>query len=49
MVARCDRGIAGVSKHHQDFVSFTSRQVLDIYSPLNFPLTNPDVLEATFK
>ena len=42
-------GIAGVSKHHQDVVSFASRQVLDIYSPVNFPLTNPDVLEAMFK
>ena len=42
-------GVAGVSKHHQDIVSFTSRQVLDTYSPVNFPLTNPDVLERTLK
>ncbi len=42
-------GVAGVSKHHQDIVSFTSRQVLDTYSPVNFPLTNPDVLQRTLK
>ena len=42
-------GVAGVSKHHQDIVSFTARQVLDTYSPVNFPLTNPDVLERTLK
>jgi polyhydroxyalkanoate synthase subunit PhaC len=42
-------GIAGISKHHEDVVSFTSRQVLDVFSPVNFPLTNPEVLETTLK
>jgi polyhydroxyalkanoate synthase subunit PhaC len=42
-------GIAGVSKHHQDVVSFMSRQILDVFSPVNFPVTNPEVLETTLK
>ncbi len=42
-------GIEGVSKHHEDVVSFTARQLLDVFSPVNFPLTNPEVLETTVK
>jgi len=41
------RGPPGVSKAHGDIVSFTARQVLDVLSPSNFPLTNPEVLAAT--
>jgi polyhydroxyalkanoate synthase subunit PhaC len=40
-------GIKGVSKHHLDMVNFTARQILDMCSPYNFPLTNPQVLTAT--
>lgn len=42
-------GVEGVSKHHEDVVSFVARQFLDVASPANFPLTNPDVLEATVR
>src|SRR5574338_1054130 len=42
-------GVEGVSKHHQDVVSFTARQILDVFSPVNFPLTNPAVIDATIK
>lgn len=42
-------GIEGVSKHHQDVVSFVARQLLDVCSPVNSPLTNPDVLQTTLK
>ena len=42
-------GVEGVSKHHEDVVSFVTRQLLDVVSPANFPLTNPDVLDATLK
>lgn len=42
-------GVPGVSPHHQDMVSFSARQLLDIFSPANFLLTNPEVLERTAK
>ena len=42
-------GIGGVSKHHEDVVSFVARQLLDMVSPANFPLSNPDVLEQTIR
>ena len=42
-------GVYGVSKHHEDVVSFVTRQLLDVVSPANFPLTNPEVLDATVK
>jgi polyhydroxyalkanoate synthase subunit PhaC len=40
-------GIDGVSKHHEQVVSFVARQMLDMLSPVNFIATNPEVLEAT--
>lgn len=39
-------GVSGVSKHHEEMVSFVARQLLDVVSPANFPATNPQVLEA---
>jgi polyhydroxyalkanoate synthase len=42
-------GIAGVSPHHQNVVSFAARQLLDVTSPSNFALTNPELLETTTK
>ena len=38
-------GVPGVSRHHEDIVSFLARQALDIVSPANFPFTNPEVIE----
>ena len=32
-------GIYGVSKHHEDVISFVARQMLDMVSPANFPIT----------
>lgn len=40
-------GVQGVSRHHEDVVSFVARQLLDIFAPSNFPLTNPEILKAT--
>ncbi len=34
-------GVLGVTRHHEDMVSFAMRQVLDIMAPTNFPATNP--------
>ena len=39
--------IPGTTHHHQDVVSFAARQWLDIFSPGNFALTNPEVLTYT--
>jgi polyhydroxyalkanoate synthase len=42
-------GPPGVAKSHSDVVSFGVRQILDVFSPSNFVLTNPEVLAATAK
>jgi polyhydroxyalkanoate synthase len=41
--------VKGVEAHHEHIVSFVARQMLDVVSPANFLLTNPDVLETTFQ
>ncbi|KAB2832323.1 MAG: poly-beta-hydroxybutyrate polymerase, partial [Candidatus Dadabacteria bacterium] len=40
-------GVPGVNKHHEDVVSFVTRQILDIFAPSNFILTNPEILRRT--
>jgi polyhydroxyalkanoate synthase len=42
-------GIRGVSRHHEQAVSFAARQALDICSPSNFLPTNPEVLKTTLQ
>ncbi len=37
----------GVDKRNDAIVSFVTRQILDMYSPSNSPLTNPEILKAT--
>ncbi|MEX0369962.1 MAG: PHA/PHB synthase family protein [Tateyamaria sp.] len=39
--------MVGVDPAHQRIVSFVARQILDMMSPANFALTNPDVLDKT--
>ncbi|SIQ09376.1 PHA/PHB synthase family protein [Marinobacterium stanieri] len=38
-------GIPGVADHHENVVSFAARQWLDVFSPTNYPSTNPLVVE----
>jgi polyhydroxyalkanoate synthase len=40
-------GVRGVSKQHENMVEFVSRQLLDMVSPSNFLITNPEVLRQT--
>ncbi|TAN49165.1 MAG: alpha/beta fold hydrolase, partial [Rhodospirillales bacterium] len=42
-------GVSGLSKHHEDVVSFAARQILDMMAPSNFLATNPDVQKATLE
>ncbi len=37
----------GVNKQNEAIVSFVTRQILDMFSPSNSPLTNPEILRAT--
>lgn len=37
--------VPGVSRHHEEVVSFAARQLLDVVSPSNFPFANPEVIE----
>jgi polyhydroxyalkanoate synthase subunit PhaC len=46
---RATTDVRGVSRHHEDVVAFMTRQVLDIFAPSNFLLTNPVVLRETFQ
>ncbi|HPB75263.1 MAG TPA: alpha/beta fold hydrolase [Chromatiaceae bacterium] len=39
----------GVAKQHEAIVAFLTRQVLDLFSPANSPLTNPEILQATWR
>ena len=41
-------GVRGVSRHHEEVASFTLRQLLDMLSPSNYALLNPEVLRTTF-
>jgi polyhydroxyalkanoate synthase len=42
-------GVHGVSRHHEEVVSFVARQLLDTLSPSNFIPTNPVLLRRTLE
>ena len=46
---RATTGVPGVSRHHEDMVSFGARQWLDLAAPSNRIATNPVVLNATLE
>lgn len=41
--------IPGVSRHHQNVVSFMARQLLDLFSPANFLWANPILTQVTWE
>jgi polyhydroxyalkanoate synthase len=47
--ANATTGVPALSQRHKDVVSFMTRQALDVVSPSNFPLTNPEVAAVTFR
>lgn len=42
-------GVHGINRHHEDVVRFATRQIMDMCSPGNFPLTNPKIMEKTLE
>jgi polyhydroxyalkanoate synthase len=42
-------GVAGVSRHHEEMVTFGARQLLDMVAPSNFVSTNPVVFDETLR
>ncbi len=42
-------GIRGVTRQHENMVEFATRQMLDMVSPSNFLLTNPELLQQTLR
>ena len=42
-------GVRGVTRQHENVVEFASRQLLDMVSPSNFLLTNPELLQHTMQ
>jgi polyhydroxyalkanoate synthase len=43
------RDVPGVTPHHEEVVSFVTRQMLDVASPSNNPFTNPEVIARSFE
>jgi polyhydroxyalkanoate synthase len=46
---RATFGVRGVASHHEDVVTFTARQLLDMVAPSNFIATNPVLLRHTLQ
>jgi polyhydroxyalkanoate synthase len=40
-------GVRGVTRQHENMIAFAARQWLDVFSPSNSPLTNPEVIRRT--
>jgi polyhydroxyalkanoate synthase len=46
---RATEGVPGVTRHHEEMVSFAARQWLDMLAPSNFVSTNPVVQRRTLE
>ncbi|HEY6858400.1 MAG TPA: alpha/beta fold hydrolase [Pseudolabrys sp.] len=42
-------GVRGVTKQHENAVEFAARQILDVFAPSNFLLTNPELQQRTMQ
>lgn len=42
------RNIRGITKHHENLINFSFRQILDMFSPSNYAWLNPEVIQATY-
>lgn len=42
-------GVRGATRQHENVMEFVTRQFLDMFSPSNYLLTNPEVQEKTLK
>ena len=47
LAAEVTTGVDGVSKEHEQLVAFLANQIVEIASPANVPVTNPEFLAAT--
>ncbi len=47
--AEATTGVRGVSRQHEKAVSFGARQLLDMMSPSNIPILNPEVVQTSFE
>lgn len=41
--------VRGVTRHHEEIVRFSCRQILDVFAPSNYLPTNPELQQRTFE
>jgi len=47
LVTEATTGVDGVGKDHEQLVSFLAQQIVELASPANVPITNPEFIAAT--
>jgi len=45
--SNANTGVRGVEQQHENVVDFTTRQILDVFSPSNYLFTNPKLIAQT--